>query len=283
MMWPGLVGKAVSALRSATALHIIVFTLICFSHSYGDTPENLFSTKAGLEQKLSAQIPLNLRFRDETGRLVALNSCFGSKPVILVFSYYECPNLCTLVLNALLNSVQDLKWNAGKDFEIVVVSFDARETPALASAKKRTYTKRYGRPGTEAGWHFLTGDAPEIGELARSIGFHFVFDPETKQFAHPSVITVLSPEGKISRYFAGIEYPPQELRVALIGAANHLRGSLTDQLFLLCYHYNPLTGKYGLVVMRVVRVAGFATVGALALFMTTMLRRERKLAHGGGV
>ncbi|MDB6040340.1 MAG: uncharacterized protein JWM99_4181 [Verrucomicrobiales bacterium] len=281
MRWTNLVGKAVSALRSATALHIVVFTVSCLGCSFGETPENVFSRKAGLERKLNTQIPLGLTFRDETGRLIALKSYFGSKPVILVLAYYECPNLCTLVLNALLNSVQDLKADVGKDFEIVVVSFDDRETAALASAKKRTYATRYGRPGTERGWHFLTGDAPVIGQLASSIGFSFVFDPATRQFAHPSAITVLTPEGKISRYFAGIEYPPKELRVALIDASNHLSGSLTDELFLLCYHYNPLTGKYGLVVMQVVRVAGFATVGALACFMTVMLRRERKKELGG--
>ena len=283
MTWPGPMKMTVSSLHFIVAFHIAFLTMNCLAYSNAETVENKISAKAGLEQKLNAQIPLDLTFRDETGRLVALKSYFGSKPVILVLAYYQCPNLCTLVLNALLNSVQDLKWNAGKDFEIVVVSFDDRETAALAAAKKRSYAMRYGRPGTERGWHFLTGDAPAIGQLARSIGFSFVFDPATRQFAHPSAITVLTPEGKISRYFAGIEYPPKELRVALIDASNHQSGSLTDQLFLLCYHYNPLTGKYGLVVMRIVRVAGFATVGALALFMTTMLKRERKRAHGGGV
>jgi protein SCO1/2 len=274
-------GNAFSAIGFAIGLHIAGLALGYCIPSYGETPQNAIATQAGLEQKLNAQIPLELTFKDETGHPVVLKSYFGSKPVILVLAYYECPNLCTLVLNALLNSVQDLKPDAGKDFEIVVVSFDERETAVLASAKKNTYTKRYGRPGTEAGWHFLTGKGAPINELARSIGFHFTFDPATRQFAHPSAITVLTPEGKVSRYFAGIEYPPKELRAALVDAANYHSGSLTDQLFLLCYHYNPLTGKYGLVIMRLVRVAGFATVGALALFMTTMLRRERK--NGGPV
>jgi protein SCO1/2 len=273
--------KALAAMGFAIGLQIAGFLLTSGIPSYGESPQNVISAQAGLEQKLNAQIPLELAFKDETGRDVVLKSYFGTKPVILVLAYYECPNLCTLVLNALLNSVQDLKTDAGKDFEIVVVSFDERETASLAWAKKRTYTKRYGRPGTEGGWHFLTGDAGAIGNLARSIGFHFVFDPITKQFAHPSAITVLTPEGRISRYFAGIEYSPKELRAALIDASNHRSGSLTDQLFLLCYHYNPLTGKYGLVIMRVVRVAGFATVAALLLFMTTMLRRERKNGTGG--
>jgi protein SCO1/2 len=175
-----------------------------------------------------------------------------------------------------------LKFRAGKDFEIVVVSFDPRETAAMAMAKKRVYSRRYGRPEEAIGWHFLTGDEPAIARLAGSAGFRYVFDPETKQFAHPCAIMVLTPEGKISRYFAGIEYPPKELRLALVEASNRRIGSLADQLFLLCFHYNPLTGKYGLVVVRSLRVAGFATVAALALFMTAMFRRDRLLMSQRG-
>lgn len=234
------------------------------------------SANAGLEQKLNAQVPLNLNFRDEAGQPVRLGNYFGSKPVILALAYYECPNLCTLVLNALLTSAQDLKFDAGKDFEIVVVSFNPRETAALANEKKKTYTLRYGRPQDNGGWHFLTGDEPAIAQLAKNVGFRYVFDPQTWQYAHPSAIIVLTPDGKISRYFAGIEYPPKDLRLALIEASNRRIGSLTDQLFLLCYHYNPLTGKYGLMIMRVIRLAGFATAAALALFIVAMLRRERR-------
>jgi len=234
------------------------------------------SVKVGLDQQLNAQVPLDLSFRDETGNAVRLGDYFGKKPVILVLAYYECPNLCTLVLNALLTSAQDLKFDAGKDFEIVVVSFDPRETATLALAKKRTYTQRYGRPQDAGGWHFLTGQEPTIAQLAHSVGYRYVFDPQTRQYAHPSAIMVLTPDGKISRYFAGIEYPPKELRMALVEASNRRIGSLTDQLFLLCFHYDPLTGKYGLVIMRVVRIACFATVAALALFMTAMFRRDRR-------
>jgi protein SCO1/2 len=233
------------------------------------------SANAGLDQKLNAQVPPNLGFRDEAGQQVRLGNYFGEKPVILALAYYECPNLCTLVLNALLTGAQDLQLDAGRDFEIVVVSFNPRETTALASAKKKTYTQRYGRPQDNDGWHFLTGDEPAIAQLAESVGYRYAFDPQTRQYAHPSAIMVLTPDGKVSRYFAGIEYPPRELHLALIEASNRRVGSLTDQLFLLCFHYNPLTGKYGLIIMRVVRVACFATVGALALFMTTMFRRDR--------
>jgi protein SCO1/2 len=244
--------------------------------AYGQNSPSDISAKVGLDQKLNAQVPLDLSFRAETGEPVRLGGYFGKRPVILVLAYYECPNLCTLVLSALLTSAQDLKFDAGKDFEIVVVSFDPRETPALAMAKKRTYTQLYGRPEDAGGWHFLTGEEPAIAQLANSVGFRYTFDPQTKQYAHPSAIMVLTPDGKISRYFAGIEYPPKELRLALIEASNHRIGSLTEQLFLLCFHYNPLIGKYGLVIMRVIRIACFATVAALALFMTLMFRRDRR-------
>jgi protein SCO1/2 len=244
--------------------------------AHGQNPQNVLSAKVGIDQKLNAQVPLNLKFRDEGGRPARLGNYFGVKPVILVLAYYECPNLCTLVLNAALTSVQDLKLEAGKDFEIVVVSFNPRETAALAAAKKRTYTQRYARPGGASGWHFLTGDEPAIAQLAESVGFRYVFDSPTKQYAHPSAIMVLTPEGKISRYFAGIEYPPKDLRLALVEASNRRIGSLTDQLFLFCFHYDPLTGKYGVAIMRVIRVAGFATVFALGAFIIIHLRRERQ-------
>jgi len=234
------------------------------------------SVKVGLDQKLNDQVPLDLSFRDETGNGVRLGDYFGKKPVILVLAYYQCPNLCTLVLNALLTSAQDLKFDAGKDFEIVVVSFDPHETAALALAKKRAYTQRYGRPEDAGGWHFLTGEEPAIVQLAHSVGYRYVFDPQTRQYAHPSAIMVLTPDGKISRYFAGIEYPPKELQMALVEASNRRIGSLTDQLFLLCFHYDPLTGKYGLAIMRVIRIACFATVAALAFFMAAMFRRDRR-------
>jgi protein SCO1/2 len=244
--------------------------------AHSQDSQEMVSAKAGLDQKLGSQTPIELSFRDETGRAVRLGDYLGKKPAILVLAYYQCPNLCTLVLNALLNSAQDLKLDAGKDFDIVVVSFDPREKPALAMAKKRTYSQRYGRPGAADGWHFLTGEEPAIASLAGSVGYHYVFDPATGQYAHPSAIMVLTPGGKVSRYFAGIEYPPRELRLALMQAADQRIGSLTDQLFLLCFHYNPLTGKYGLIIMRVVRIACFATVASLAFFLATMFRRDRR-------
>ncbi len=234
---------------------------------------------AGLDQKLNAQVPLSTTFRDEHGNTVKLGSFFGTKPVILALAYYECPSLCTLVLNGVLQTAQDLKFDAGKEYEIVVVSFDARERPALAAAKKQIYTQRYGRAGTEDGWHFLTGDKESIALLANSVGYHFAYDEATRQFAHPSAIMVLTPAGKVSRYFPGIEYPPRDVRLALIEASEERVGSLADRVFLLCFHYNPATGKYGLLISRVIQTAGLGTVAALGCYIIWMLRRERIAAH----
>lgn len=243
-----------------------------------DTQEQI-AARAGLDQKLNAQVPLDAVFRDEHGNAVPLSSFFGSKPVILALAYYECPNLCTLVLNGVLQTAHELKFDAGKEYEIVVVSFDARERPALAAAKKQIYTQRYGRPGAADGWHFLTGDEQAIERLASSVGYRFSYDKATSQFAHPSAIMVLTPAGKVARYFPGIEYPPREVRLALIDASQERVGSLADRVFLLCFHYNPATGKYGLLIGRVIQVAGIGTTAALAGYIIWMLRRERRFAY----
>jgi protein SCO1/2 len=253
--------------------------LAVLSGAAAQNPQAELTAKAGLDQQLNAQVPLNFTFRDEHGTAVRLENYFGLKPLLLVLAYYECPNLCTLVLNALLQSAQDLKFDAGREYQILIVSIDPHESPALAAAKKQIYVQRYGRPGTENGWHFLTGDEASIRQLAQSIGYRFVYDPQTRQFAHPSVLTVLTPMGKISRYFAGIEYPAKEVRLALIEASNSRIGSLTDQLFLLCFHYNPATGKYGLIVTRVIQFGGISTVIVLGSLITLMIRREHSAAN----
>jgi protein SCO1 len=254
-------------------------TLICLlsllSRAPGQNAQANLAAKVGLDQQLNAQLPLNLTFHDEHGVAVLLADYFGSKPVILVLAYYECPNMCTLVLNALLQSAQDLKFEIGKEYQIIVISIDPHEGPALAAAKKQIYAQRYGRPGAANGWHFLTGDEVSIRSVANSVGFHFVYDPQTRQFAHPSVITVLTPAGKVSRYFAGIEYPPRDLRLALVEATNNQIGSLTDQLFLLCFHYDPASGKYGLLIKGVIQLAGISTVLVLGCLIALMVRRER--------
>jgi protein SCO1/2 len=232
---------------------------------------------AGLEQKLGARVPLHARFRDEHGATVELVSFFGSKPVIFALAYYECPNLCTLVLNGILDTAHDLKFDAGRDYEIVIVSFDSRELPALAAAKKQTYVERYGRVGAANGWHFLVGDKNAIEDLSQSVGYHFAYDEVTRQFAHPSAMIVLTPEGKVARYFPGIEYPPRDVRLALIEASHEQVGALADRLFLLCFHYNPQTGKYGLLISRLMQISGIGTALALGCYIVASVRGERRL------
>ena len=230
----------------------------------------------GLDQKLDGQIPLDAAFVDEQGRDVTLGDFFGKRPVVLVLAYYECPMLCTEVLNGMVASLESLTFDAGKDFEVVVVSFDPGETPALALNKKKTYLKRYGRPGADAGFHFLTGRAESIKQLTSAIGFRYAYDPAIGQFAHPAVLTVLTPAGRVSRYLFGMDYPPRDLRLALVEATEGKIGGAVDQMLLYCYHYDPMSGKYGLAILNIVRLGGVLTLGAIGAFVLMTLRRERR-------
>ncbi|HMJ06151.1 MAG TPA: SCO family protein [Chthoniobacterales bacterium] len=264
--------------RALPGLALLAFLLSAIP-LIAQTQQEQIASRAGLEQKLNSQVPLDAVFRDEHGNAVQLGSFFHRKPVILALAYYECPNLCTLVLNGVLQTADELKFNAGEEYEIVVVSFDARERPGLAAAKKQIYIQRYGRTGAAKGWHFLTGDATSIARLTKSVGYRFAYDETTRQFAHPSAIMVLTPAGKVARYFPGIEYSPRDVRLALIEASHERVGSLADRVFLLCFHYNPATGKYGLLISRVLQFAGVGTAAVLALYIIWMLRREREFAH----
>jgi protein SCO1 len=230
----------------------------------------------GIDQKLGAQVPVDVPFIDEDGRPVVLGQYLG-KPVILALVYYQCPSLCNMVLNGVLRSVRNLTMTAGNEYNIVAVSFDSRETPEMAAAKKASYVKGYGRPGAEQGWHFLTGSAASSKMLADSVGFHFAYDSSTNQFAHGSAIMVLTPEGRVARYFYGIDYPERDVRLGLVEASNRTIGSAVDQVMLYCYHYDPSNGKYGMVIMNVLRLAGIVTVSALAAFMIIMFRRDFKV------
>jgi protein SCO1/2 len=224
---------------------------------------------------LNEQVPLDLTFRDETGKNVQLRDYFGEKPVILSLVYYECPMLCSLVLNGLLRSLRALAFTAGEEFNVVTVSFNPVETPPLAAAKKEAYLQNYGRPGATAGWHFLTGEEEAIQQLTRAVGFRYVYDPASKQYAHASGIIVLTPQGKIARYFYGIEYAPRDLRLGLVEASANKIGSPIDQVLLFCFHYDPAGGKYSLIIMNVIRLAGLATVLALGAFMFVLFRRDQ--------
>jgi len=229
----------------------------------------------GIAQRLNEQVPLDLMFTDETGQSVRLGQYFGKKPVILVPAYYECPMLCTLVLNGLVDALKLLSFDVGKELEVVTFSFDANETPAQAAKKKAAYINDYGRAGAAEGWHFLTGSAQSIERLTQAIGYQYKYLPEEKQFAHAAGITVLTPQGRISRYFYGVELSARDLRFGLIESAAERIGSPVDQLLLYCFHYDPTTGKYGMVAMGAVRIGGILTVLALAGFVIVALRRER--------
>jgi protein SCO1/2 len=224
-----------------------------------------------IEQKLDQQLPLDLVFRDESGQQVKLGQYFGKKPVVLAFVYYDCPMLCTQVLNGMVTSFRVLPFQVGNEFDVVTVSFDPRETNTLAAAKKKVYVNYLPenmRANANNGWHFLTGDQANITQLTDAAGFHYRWDEETKQFAHASAIMVTTPQGKLSRYFYGIEYAPRDLRLGLIESSANKIGSRVDQLLLYCYHYDPATGKYGAAIMRVMRVAGVLTVlGILAMML----------------
>ena len=229
-----------------------------------------------IEQRLDQPLPLDLLLADEAGRAVRLRDYFGKRPVVLVLAYYNCPMLCTEVLNGLLSAMRVLTLDAGRDFEVVSVSFDPRDTPAGARAKKEPYVARYGRPTGAAGWHFLTGPPASIAGLTEAVGFRYAWDEKIGQFAHASAIYVATPDGRLSRYFYGIEYAPRDLRLALVEASDGKIGTPVDQLLLYCYHYDPAAGRYGAVVMNMVRVAGVAAVAVLVTFLTLMWRRDRR-------
>jgi protein SCO1/2 len=232
-------------------------------------------SNVGIDQKLNEQLPLALEFRNETGELVKLGDYFGKKPVVLSLVYYQCPMLCNQVLNGMVSAFRVMSFRSGEEFEVVTVSFDNRETSTLAAAKKRTYVDYLPedkRAAATSGWHFLTGDETNIKRLTDAIGFRYHFDEATNQFAHASAIYVATPQGKLARYFYGIEYAPRDLRLGLIEASENKIGSAVDQLLLYCYHYDPATGKYGAVVMNMIRLGGIATLIAMvALFF--LLRR----------
>ena len=232
--------------------------------------------EVGIDQKLDAQIPLDLTFTDEQGRRVQLKDYFGKRPVILSFVYYDCPMLCTLVLNGLVRGLRPLSLNPAQDFEIITVSFDPKETAPLAESKKRAYLNSYRRPSAEQGWHFLVGDDASIHKLAAAAGFKYHWDTASSQFAHASGIMVLTPGGRLSRYFYGVEFSARDLRFGLIDASAGKIGTLADQMLLFCYHYDPATAKYGVAILNVMRVAGITTVLLIAGFIITSVRQERR-------
>ena len=264
------------------AVALAVAALLCASNagaqltdpvqSLGVRPELL--KQVGIDQKLNDSIPLDLMFRDEHGRSVALAAYFNSKPVILTLVYYNCPMLCTQVLNGLTRSLKQIPMDIGKDFNVITVSIDPTDQPVLAEAKQSVYTGMYGRPNAAQGWHFLTGTDDQIKRLASAVGFRYAYDPDSKQYAHASAIMVLTAEGRISRYFYGIAYPERDMRLGLVEASQGKIGSPVDAVLLFCYHYDPHTGKYGLLISRVMKLMGLLTILVIGTFLIMLFRGE---------
>ena len=230
----------------------------------------------GIDQKIGQQLPLDLTFKNEVGRDVRLAEFFTGRPVVLALAYYDCPMLCTQVLNGMTGALKTLSFDAGKDFEVVVVSIDPKDNFRLAANKKASYVEHYGRPATAAGWHFLTGTESSIKPLADALGFRYVYDANIKQYAHGAAIYVATPKGIVSRYLMGIDFAPRDLRLALVEASNNVLGNVVDQVLLLCYHYDPATGKYGAATINAIRVGFVATVTGFLAFLFVSLRGERR-------
>jgi len=238
-------------------------------------PSVNISTEIGLDQKLNGRVPLDAAFTDESGGPVRLQQYFGKKPVIMALVYYKCPKLCNQVLNGLLATMRVMKFDAGKEFEVVLVGIDPRETPQVAAGKKNSYVESYDRPGAENGWHFLTGQETQIKRVADAVGYRYKFDKNMNQYVHPAGLVVATPAGKLAQYFYGMEYASRDLGFALMEASEERIGSLAEQVIFYCFMYDPATGKYGLAIMRVLQVMGIATVLTLGALIFVLSRRTR--------
>jgi protein SCO1/2 len=228
----------------------------------------------GIEQHLDTQVPPDLTFRDETGKTVKLGDYFGHKPLILNLVYYNCTMLCGEALAGLSSAMRLIKFDVGNEFDVITVSFDPRETPEMAAAKKKDYVGRYGRANAAAGWHFLTGEPESINALTKAVGFQYQYDAKTNQYAHATAIMVLTPQGRISRYFYGVDFPPKDLRMGLVEASQGKIGNAVDAVLLYCYHYNPETGKYGAMVTNILRLAAVATILFMGIFLFILWRLD---------
>src|SRR5271154_538679 len=234
----------------------------------------------GIHQNLNQQIPPDLMFTDDMGRQVKLGDYFGQKPLILNFVYYGCPMLCGEELDGLESTLRVLKFDIGKEFEVITISFDPKNTPAIAAKKKAQMLQRYKRPGAEQGWHFLVGQPEAIAAVTKAAGFEYQYDEKTGEFAHSTAIMVLTPQGKIAQYYYGIEYPPKDLRLALVEASQNRIGNVVDEVLLYCYHYDPTQGKYSATILRVLQLMAVATMAGLGALFFVMIRRGPDSFHG---
>jgi len=269
-----------NTIRALLALYLALFMLGAATpaQAQGGGPEDQLLAQVGVDQRLDAQVPLDLVFHDENGKSVPLGDYLRAKPTILTLNYFECPNLCTLVLTRLTDSMRNLSFDVGKQFNVVTVSIDPREKPDLAAAKKAVYLERYGKPEAASGWHFLTGDAPAIEQLTKAVGFRYAYDDRQDQYAHPAAVVLLTPQGRISRYFYDLAYAPRDLRLGLVEASANQIGSPVDLFLLRCYHYDPMSGRYTPAIMELVRLAFIATalgIGGAVLMMTRRAPRQQ--------
>jgi len=255
-----------------TRLLILILAFASFAFADNKLPSSLQGVD--VEQRLNSQIPLDLHFKNETGKDVTLGDLFQGKPVILTLVYFECPMLCTQVLNGLITTLRPISLTPGEDFNIITVSFNPRETPALAAAKKDSYLKDYARSNAAKGWFFLTGTQESITRLTQAVGFQYRYDPGIKQYAHGTAIMILTPEGKIARYFYGIEYPSRDVRLSLIEASQNQIGTIADKVLLYCFHYDPSQGRYSATVINIIRAGGILTVISLCGFFFILRRKE---------
>ena len=267
----------------ADGLPLLVFVALCAlvagmgipAGVAGADPHEL-TAQVGIDQHLDAAVPPELTFRDETGQAVRLGDYFGAKPIILTLNYYHCPTLCSLILTSLEQGLQQVTLSVGTEFDVVTISIDPTETPAMAAAKKAEILGRYGRPGAAAGWHFLTGDERQIRQLAAVTGFRYIYDAPQQQYIHPAGIMLLTPAGRLARYLLGIEFTARDLRLGLVETAEGRIGAPSDRLLLLCYHYDATTGRYAGAVDTFVKGMSIAVAGALTLLVGLLLRRERR-------
>lgn len=243
---------------------------------FAHAPSNDPLQAVAFEQKLNAQVPLQATFQNEQGRPAPLGDYINNKPTVLVFAYYECPNLCSLVLESVVKNLKELSFDIGDEFNVITVSIDPAETPALAATTKSKYLESYGRPSASDGWHFLTGDHEAIDQLTTATGFKYAYDAEQDQYAHAAGLIILTPQGRISRYLYGLDFPPRDLRLGLIDASANKIGSWVDQVLLRCYRYDPVSGRYTPIALNILRLAGLLTVLVLGGAMVVMLRQERK-------
>ena len=269
-----------SAVRGLLSLLLLAATAWGQAMTKGimSPPSNVrppYLQNVGIEQHLNGQVPPDLAFVDDAGQAVRLGAYFGKKPLILNLVYYNCTMLCGEALAGLTGAMKMVKFDVGNEFDVITVSFNPQETPAIAAAKKQDYLKRYGRTGAAAGWHFLTGPADSINALTKAVGFQYQYDPKINQYAHATAIMVLTPQGRISRYFYGVDYPPKDLRMGLVEASQGKIGNAVDQVLLYCYHYDPATGKYGAVVNNILRLGAGLTILIVGGLLLILFRLEK--------